>query len=486
MKKTYVTKMPDKAGAFLIASKIISKYDGNIIRANYNKAVDLHTLFIEVSASEQAHKNISKELLQCGYLFDSSMQENQQILMIVLKLADKPGTVTSVLEILKNFEVNISYISSQENGTEFQYFKMGLLIEDTTKTKNLIEEISKLCEIKILDYEVTDRLLDGTVFYISFANEMRNILNLNQKETNNVLIYANKIMQNLDEQNKSPLKTFDYIRRFAKFVKDKKGDNFNAKISTFPLQSSKTNKHFTLFAIEPPCGSNTYIIQSKNDLQLLFVDTGFSCYLPEMQHLFYKLFPDFNLYKKTLFITHADVDHVGLSELFDKIYINQNCFENFLLEKEGKKDFREQIPFHEPYCVLSKIISEYKIPDLSKCEIVGKNVNSPSQDLLTPLGKVNLCGLTFEFLEGQGGHVKGETIIFCEELQIVFTGDIFVNIKGFSDEQKEFNSIAPFLMTGVESNPKLAKKTREFTMEKYKGNLVCPGHGAAFCSAKFN
>ena len=106
--------------------------------------------------------------------------------------------------------------------------------------------------------------------------------------------------------------------------------------------------------------------------------------------------------------------------------------------------------------------------------------------MLTPLGKVNLCGLTFEFLEGQGGHVKGETIIFCEELQIVFTGDIFVNIKGFSDEQKEFNSIAPFLMTGVESNPKLAKKTREFTMEKYKGNLVYPGHGAAFCSAKFN
>ncbi len=29
-------------------------------------------------------------------------------------------------------------------------------------------------------------------------------------------------MQNLDEDNKSPIKTVDYIRRFAKFVKDKK------------------------------------------------------------------------------------------------------------------------------------------------------------------------------------------------------------------------------------------------------------------------
>ena len=262
MKKTYVTKMPDKAGAFLLASQIISKYDGNIIRANYNKAVDLHTLFIEVSVSAESHQKISEELSKCGYLFDAAESENQKILMIVLKLLDKPGSVTSVLQILKNFDVNISYISSQENGTEFQYFKMGLLIEDTRKIKNLIDEISKICEIKILDYEITDRLLDGTIFYVSCANEMRNILNLNQKETNIVLINANKIMQNLDENNKSPIKTFDYIRRFAKFVKDKKGSAFNAKVSTFPLVSAKNHKNFTLFVIDPHCGSNTYILQS--------------------------------------------------------------------------------------------------------------------------------------------------------------------------------------------------------------------------------
>ena len=40
MKKTYVTKMPDKAGAFLVAGKIIAEHGGNIVRVNYNKAVD--------------------------------------------------------------------------------------------------------------------------------------------------------------------------------------------------------------------------------------------------------------------------------------------------------------------------------------------------------------------------------------------------------------------------------------------------------------
>ena len=60
--------MPDKAGAFLKASELISECGGNIARVNYNKAVDLHTLFIEVSATEEQHKQIEKKLSECGYL----------------------------------------------------------------------------------------------------------------------------------------------------------------------------------------------------------------------------------------------------------------------------------------------------------------------------------------------------------------------------------------------------------------------------------
>ena len=37
MRKTFVTKMPDKAGAFLEAGRIVRKYNGNITRVNYNK-----------------------------------------------------------------------------------------------------------------------------------------------------------------------------------------------------------------------------------------------------------------------------------------------------------------------------------------------------------------------------------------------------------------------------------------------------------------
>lgn len=481
MKKTYVTKMPDKAGAFLVASRIIAGQGGNIVRVNYNKAVDLHTLFIEVAADEIEHKAIEKELTECGYLVELSENgTNAQILMIVLTLPDVSGAVMPVLEILHSHQVNISYISSQENGTGFQYFKMGLFIENTAEIRSLIDEISRVCEIKILDYEVTDRLLDGTVFYVTFANEMRKILGLNQEQTNQVLVHANRMMQLLDEQKKSPLKTFDYIRRFASFVRERKGENFKPQVSFITL----TDK-LTLFTIEPPCGSNTYVIQS--DDELLFVDCGFAIYRPEMLALFKELFHGYSTLKKSAFITHADLDHAGLLNEFDTVYVSGSCYDNFALEVEGKNNFREQNPLHEPYCRLSRIISDYKPPLLEKCIVIGRRKDflengadcgaSSGDEILAPIGSHFFGGKRFDFYEGKGGHVRGDTVIVCDELKLVFSGDIYVNIKGFSEEQKEFNALAPFLMTGVDSDPKLAKEAREYLLLKYSDYIICPGHG---------
>lgn len=226
--------MPDKAGAFLKASKIISFYGGNIVRVSYNKAVDVHTLFIDVSANLQQLEKITEELEALGYL--SNEKNENKVILISLKLPDKPGAVKPVLDILNRYEINISYMNSQENGTEYQYFKMGLLIEEPKVIKDLLDEVSKICDVKIIEYNVSEKILDSTVFYISFANEMRDLLMLSQEQTNEFIINSNKIMQLLDEKNELPHKTFEYIRRFARFVVDHKGDNFNAGISKKKFQ----------------------------------------------------------------------------------------------------------------------------------------------------------------------------------------------------------------------------------------------------------
>ena len=79
MKKTYVTKMPNHIGAFLKASKCFSELGINITRVSYNKAVDSHTLFIEVDGEQSQIIKADEKLREIGYLLNE--QENDKIIL---------------------------------------------------------------------------------------------------------------------------------------------------------------------------------------------------------------------------------------------------------------------------------------------------------------------------------------------------------------------------------------------------------------------
>jgi hypothetical protein len=53
VKKTFITTMPDKVGAFLKAGRCFSELGINITRTSYNKAVDVHTLFVQAESTEE-------------------------------------------------------------------------------------------------------------------------------------------------------------------------------------------------------------------------------------------------------------------------------------------------------------------------------------------------------------------------------------------------------------------------------------------------
>lgn len=461
--------MPDKSGAFLKASRIIARYSANITRVSYNKAVDMHTLFIEVEADPAILAQISRKLSDIGYLKNSN--QRTKVLLVEFKLPDKPGAVFPVLEILGKYKINISYISSQENGTEYQFFKMGLLVDDPDAIKKILDEISATCDLRFLEYDYGEKILDNKVFYIEFAGEIRELLSLSQEETNEVIVNSNLIMQLLDEKNEPPQKTFNYIREFAKSVIKYKGINFNPRTTALLI-----SENVKLHCIEPPCGSNVYILEGA--AELLFVDAGFSVYLPEMLAMLRKMFPDFDSRKKSLYLTHADMDHCGLFCLFDAIYVNRTSYENFVLEQKGLADYREQNAKCAPYSRLSRIITKYKPPELQKLIVIDRTERNTGE-VLSKISEFKFEDLTFEVYEGRGGHVPGEVIFVCRERKIIFTGDIYVNIKGFTKEQSEFNIIAPYLMTSVDVDPRQASATRTLLIEQIKGKnyLICPGHG---------
>lgn len=478
-RRSYVTNMPDKTGAFLTASKIIAKHSGNIVRVSYNKAVDLHTLFIDVEAADGDLSLIAEELARVGYLHNKISEIN--VIVVEIRIPDRPGAVLPVLKILDRYDINISYINSSADGAPYQKFKMGLLIEDPAIIKMLLDEISELYSIDIIDYADSEKNLDNTIFYIRMANEMQKLLGLNTEKTMEFISEANRILQVLQEKDENPDKVFNYIRRFAHFISRHRGVDFKTDVEKIRISDT-----VTLHSIQPPCGSNTYVLETRDEMVL--IDTGYAIYANEMFDVFDRLFPDWREKCRRVLITHADVDHCGLLAKLPlaKILLNQKSADSLSRQMKGIRDYRESYDFGlgYSYSKLSRIISGYVPPDGGRFEIFDSDTPENHPDLI-PIGVFRIGDLEFAALEGSGGHIDGEMVFVCREHGLVITGDILVNITGFSSERAEFNSLAPYLMRSVNVNSEKATEMRrqvirlieEIQDTQQKPCLVCGGHG---------
>ena len=456
MKKTYVTSMPNHIGAFLKASKCFSQLNINITRVSYNKAVDSHTLFIDAEGTEEQLKKADIELEKIGYL--QSDTNKTSIVLIEFRLSDVPGSVTSVLELINEFNFNISYISSQENGTDYQYFKMGLYVEDYDKVSEFLKEAEKLCKVRVIDYNSSEKVYDNSIFYNTYVLGLSQTMGLSEDVSRELLVHVNLAMQTLDEQGLSPYRTFDSISKFAELLGSAKGQNFNPRISKHKISD---NTEITL--IEPPCGSNTIIINSNG--KVLFVDSGYACYTDEMLDVFKKLLPEFDTMKKTILVTHADVDHCGLLPIFDKIiasYKTVNCLVN---EYEGKDGYRESNPLHKPYINICKILTSYKAVNPGKITALWNDTPNPIEPL-AQIGFFDFGELHFEVYEGKGGHLPGEIVLIDYSKHVAITGDIYINTHGLTAEQAEYNQYAPILMTSVDTDSKLCLEERKAIMQR--------------------
>lgn len=443
--------MPDHIGAFLKASKCFSALGINITRVSYNKAVDSHTLFIDAEGTEDLLKKADIELEKIGYL--QSNTNKTSVVLIEFCLEDVPGSVTSVLTLINDFNFNISYISSQENGTDYQYFKMGLYVDDLDKISEFLTEAEKLCRVRVIDYNSSEKVYDNSIFYNTYVMGLSKIMGLSEDVSRELLVHVNLAMQTLDEQGLSPYRTFDSISKFAELLGASKGKAFMPRISTHRISD---NTEITL--IEPPCGSNTIIIKSNG--RYLFVDSGYACYRDEMLEVLRKVIPDFDSAKKTILVTHADVDHCGLLPLFDEVIASPKtalCLKNEYLGNDG---YREKNPLHKPYINICKILTSYSATDPQNIASPWNNVEKLTEPL-TQIGFFDFEELHFEVYEGKGGHLPGEIVLIDYTRHIAITGDIYINVHGLTPEQAEYNQYAPILMTSVDTDPKLCAEERK-------------------------
>ena len=456
MKKTYITTMPDHIGAFLKASECFASLGVNITRVSYNKAVDSHTLFIDADGDEEQLEKADAKLKKIGYL-QTDKNENS-IVLLEFMLRDVPGSVTEVLKLIHRFHLNISYISSQENGSSYQAFKMGLFMENESTLKQFLHEAQELCPVRVLHYNHSERVFDNTIFYQSFVSGLMQLTGLPEEMRDDLLVNSNLVMQMLDEKGLSPFKTFESISRFAELLSACRGDAFLPRISRHSV-----TEQTEIILIEPPCGSNTAILRSAGEV--LFIDSGYALYQEEMQKLFRSLIPEYDQMKKRIFITHADMDHCGLLPLFDEILASRKTKDCLELEYNGKNGYREQNPLHKPYVSICKALTFYHPPKPDRI-LAPWDTQADQTNPLEQIGFFDFGELHFEVYQGKGGHLPGETVLIDYAHHLAFTGDIYVNMHGMTREQAAYNQYAPVLMTSVDTDPAICALERTAVLQR--------------------
>ena len=195
------------------------------------------------------------------------------------------------------------------------------------------------------------------------------------------------------------------------------------------------------------------------------MDSGYALYRTEMEDIFRRHIPEYDSLHKHILVTHADLDHCGLLPLFDEVLAGERTAECLRLEYEGKDGFREQNPLHRPYIHMCKILTGYRPVDPEKVRVLWQS-RVEGDAPLSQVGYFRFGELDFEVWEGRGGHLPGETVLIDYAHHLAFTGDIYINIKGLTAEQAEYNRYAPILMTSVDTDPKSCALERQAILQR--------------------
>lgn len=130
-----------------------------------------------------------------------------------------------------------------------------------------------------------------------------------------------------------------------------------------------------------------------------------------MLKIFRSLFPNFDNMERTLIVTHADIDHCGLHDLFDTFYVNEETRLNFALQNNGLPDLREQNRICAPYNRICKLMTGYTPPDMHTLRVI-EHIE-PASDAPSPRAACwSLRDLTLRVFDGNGGTLRARSCLW--------------------------------------------------------------------------
>jgi glyoxylase-like metal-dependent hydrolase (beta-lactamase superfamily II) len=471
--------MPDTPGSLHRAAEIIQKYSGNINRIQFDRRIDPGTVFYEVTATDEAYRGITRDLAEIGFLQTSLKPLN--FLKFAVFLPHRPGALFEFLQYTTSAGANIAYIDFDDKGRHPDRLTVSLSLEQNPEVEGLLDQLKSRYRLDILEYDTTGKNLDDTVFYVRYAQAVRELIGDSEEPfLMAFLAETNHMAQELTDRGCNPRQAFDSVLETGRSMNDTNGDNFYADVQTFALTDKAT-----LYCFQPPCGGSLFIINTPGEM--VMIDTGYGIYhdavmkmlshygLGEMQKL------------SRIIVTHADADHCGGAGFFSvPVFMHEGTLDIIRTNNRAYGSTSDHASLDEFYTKMINLFSKFTIPVDIRC--FGKP-DEVTRGPFPVIGTLDVGGVLFEILDGLGGHTHGQVFLYSAVQGILFTADSVINFTSMTKDRAEYSSLAAFLVTSVNVDSQrasqerkaliaLAQETDAVLETPGKRCLICGGHGA--------
>ena len=477
-KYSFVARMPDHPGALQRAAEVIRRHGGNINRIQFDRRIDPVTVFFELTAPEEAQALIHSELAGMGYL--QSTLKPSSFLKFWVFLPNRPGALSTFLEITTACNANIAYIDFDDRGSNPDRLTVSLNLDDSAAVNRLLDQLKSRYPLEILEYDTTGKNLDNTVFYLRFAQEIRRIVGDSEEGfLLSLLGDINHIAQELSKLGQDPRTVFENILHNGNILKETTGAGFYVDIQEIALTEG-----MTLYCLQPPCGGSVFLIDTPD--KSLMIDTGYGIYHRDMVSVIRRQIPGVLDRLEKIVITHADADHCGAGGFFPtESVMHPGTLDIIRVANRAYGSRSEASILEEVYTTLINLFSYFHPPE--KIELLDCTPRGFRQSFPV-IGSVRIGGFDLEILEGKGGHQHGQIYVYSPDLGLLFTADTVINFRHLTEERSRYNSLAVFLVTSVNVDSDMAREERAALLElanasrgEYHGGrtecLVCGGHG---------
>ena len=450
---SFIAQVPTSPGSLQRGVAIITEHHGNINRIHYDRQIDPHTVFFEVTATGDGFTRIRDGLAAIGYL--QTTITPLSTLTFHVGLPHEPGALDTFLTYITGAGAAIGRIAFDDTGTHPDRVTVTIIIEKSGPADELLGALTARYPIEVVEYDKTGEHLDDTVFYLRFAQKMRTLIDRDDDDfLLTFMADINHTVQELTNLGEDPKKVFRNVLEAGEYIRETCGDGFSADVQIF-----EASEEVTVYAFQLPGGGNIYLFRTLDELVML--DTGYAVYNTDVMQMLpvYGL----NLHDglSRIIVSHGDADHCGAGGFFDDpALMHPATLEVIRSGNRAWGSVNEDLILEEVYTTMIALYSRWN-PSAEENITLLPEGSETKRSIFPVLGTTSIGDLTFEILLSLGGHQVGQTILWCPEKGYLFPADSLMNFASLTPDRRRYNSYADYLVTSVNVDSNLARTERK-------------------------